>query len=220
MKKLLPLIVTALMLLLLVACDNTPSNVNNGENTSPNQQPTTYLLKTYSLTDEYGNAGTYTEINTKYSAGENIELEATVKSGYNFVGWFINGTCVSEDLKYTFTMKPNNIEMEARYNYFTVRTSSYSDDYEKAGTYTKLKSKKISVGEQVKVEATVNDGYNFEGWFINNVCVSEELTYSFVMKEKDVDLEARWSYYTITVSSSTDEQGTAGTYPKKNKEKK
>ena len=148
-----------------------------------------------------------------------MELEATVKPGYNFVGWFINGTCVSEDLKYTFAMKSSNIEIEARYNYFTVLTSSYSDDYEKAGTYTELKSKKISVGEQVTVEATVNAGYNFEGWFINNVCVSEELTYSFVMKGKDVDLEARWSYYTVSVNSYTDEQGTAGTFTRKTDEK-
>ena len=232
MKKLLPLIITALMLLLLVACDSAPNNVNNGENnttppnyadngddTSTDNQAKTYLLKTYSKTDEYGNAGTYTEINAQYSAGEDIALEATVKSGYNFVGWFINGTCVSEDLKYTFTMKSSNIEIEARYNYFTVLTSSYSDDYEKAGTYTELKSKKISVGEQVTVEATVNAGYNFEGWFINNVCVSEELTYSFVMKEKDVDLEARWRYYTVSVNSYTDEQGTAGTFTKKTDEK-
>lgn len=197
MKKLLLLIAAALILLLLVACNRTPSNSDNRENditpsnyadssdtTLPDNQPAKYLLKTYSSTDEYGNAGTYTEINAKYSVDENIELEATVKSGYNFVGWFINGTCVSEDLKYTFTMKADNIEIEARYDYFTVLTSSYSDDYEKAGTYTKLKSKKISVGEQVTVEATVNGGYNFEGWFINDVCVSEKLTYSFVMKEK------------------------------------
>lgn len=232
MKKLLLLIAAALILLLLVACNRTPSNSDNRENditpsnyadssdtTLPDNQPAKYLLKTYSSTDEYGNAGTYTEINAKYSVDENIELEATVKSGYNFVGWFINGTCVSEDLKYTFTMKADNIEIEARYDYFTVLTSSYSDDYEKAGTYTKLKSKKISVGEQVTVEATVNGGYNFEGWFINDVCVSEKLTYSFVMKEKNVDLEARWSCYTVSVNSYTDEQGTAGTFTKKNDEK-
>ena len=230
MKKLLPLLIIMLLLLLLNACDNTSSNdggnntlppnqTNNEENTPPDNQPTIYLLKTYSSTDEYGNAGTYTEINDQYSAGEQIELEATVKSGYNFVGWFINNTCISKDLKYSFTMKSNNIEIEARYNYFTVLTSSDTDNYEKAGTYTELKSKKISVGEQVSVEATVNAGYNFEGWFINDICVGEELTYSFVMKEKNVDVEARWSYYTVSVNSHSDEQGTAGTFTKKNDEK-
>ncbi|MBQ8372514.1 MAG: InlB B-repeat-containing protein [Clostridia bacterium] len=232
MKKLLPLIVIALMLLLLVACDRTQGNANNneidsvppnysnnGNDTPLDSQPTKYLLKTYSSTDEYGNAGTYTEINSQYLAGDAVELEATVKSGYNFVGWFINGTCVSEDLKYTYIMRSNSVNIEARYNYFTVLTFSNSNDYEKAGTYTELKSKKISLGEQITVEATVNDGYNFAGWFINNVCVSEELTYSFLMKEKNVDLEARWSYYTVSVNSYTDEGGAAGTFTKKTDEK-
>lgn len=232
MKKLLLLIAIVLLLILLVACDKTTSNPNNGENdtttpnyadngdiTPPDNQPTKYLLKTYSSTDEYGNAGTYTEINSQYIAGDVIELEATVKSGYNFVGWFVNDTCVSEDLKYTYTMRANNVNIEARYNYFTVTTSSYSNDYEKAGRYTGFKSKKISMGEQVTVEATVNAGYNFEGWFINDVCVSEELSYSFTMKDKDVDLEARWSYYTVSVNSYTDEQSVAGTFTKKTDEK-
>lgn len=225
MKKLLLLIITALMLLFFVACNTTPSNGNNegkdptppdssenGENTPPNAEPETYLLKTTSKTDEYGNAGTYTEINSKYSAGENIDLVATVNPGYNFVGWFINDVCVSEDLKYTFTMKSSKVEIEARYNYFTVRTFSNSNAYDMAGTYTVLNNKKASVGEEVKLEATVNAGYNFEGWFINNVCVSEDMTYSFVMKENNVILEARWSYYTVSVYSYTDDHGTAGSF--------
>ena len=210
MKKLLPLIVIVLTSLLLVACGETP----------PDPIPSTkYSLKTYSETDEYGAAGTYTEINSQYAPGNSVALEASVNPGYNFVGWFVNGACVSEDLEYTFTMGAGNTEIEARYNYFTVRTFSESDDSEKAGTYTTLKSKKISVGEEVKAEATVNAGYNFEGWFINDVCVSEELTYSFVMKEKNVDLEARWNYFTVSVDSYTDEEGTAGTFTKKDREK-
>ena len=232
MKKLLPLIAIVVLLILLVSCDKTSSNSNNGENdttppnyadnddiTPPDNHPTKYLLKTYSSTDEYGNAGTYTEINSQYIAGDAVELEATVKSGYNFVGWFVNDTCVSEDLKYTYTMRANSVNIEARYNYFTVLTSSYSNDYEKAGTYTELKSKKISVGEQVTVEATVNAGYNFEGWYINEVCLSEDLIYSFVMKSKNVELEAKFSFYTVTAYSDSNLEGTIGTYTQINEKK-
>lgn len=232
MKKLLPLIAIVLLLILLVACNKTSSNSNNGENdtTPPNytdndditpsdNHPTKYLLKTYSSTDEYGNAGTYTEINSQYIAGDVVELEATVKSGYNFVGWFVNDTCVSEDLRYTYTMRANSVNIEARYNYFTVLTSSYSNDYEKAGTYTELKSQKVSVGEQVTVEATVNTGYNFEGWYINDTCVSEDLIYSFVMKSKNVELEAKFSSYTVTAYSDSNLEGTIGTYTQINEKK-
>ena len=228
MKKFLLLIFTMISLFLLVACGVASNNADYSNNSivsdstfesSESSQSASYTLKTYSSTDEYGNAGTYTEVNSQYNAGDIVELAATVKSGYNFVGWFINDTCVSEDLNYIFTMKSSNITIEARYNYYTVSTSSYSDDYEKAGTYTELKNKKISVGEQVTVKATLHAGYNFEGWYINNVCVNGDLTYSFTMKDKNVDLEARWSYYTVTVKSYTDEQGTAGTFTKKSDEK-
>lgn len=232
MKKLLPLFITVLLLLSLVACNDTSSDADNGSNdtlppdysgsddtTPPDNQSAKYLLKTYSTTDEYGNAGAFTEINAKYSSGEAVELEATVKSGYNFVGWFINDTCISEDLKFTFMMKSSDIELEARYNYFTVNTVSYSDDYERAGTYTKLENKKISVGEQVTVEATVNDGYNFEGWFIDGVCISNDSTYSFIMKSNHIELTANFSFYTVTSYSDSDREGTLGTYTKTDEKK-
>lgn len=240
MKKTVSLILTVFMLVLLVACNHKSNDIINSDTSSiptdstnnitstnkednnvtfPDDSPAPYTLKTYSVTDEYGNAGTYTEINTQYHAGDIVKLEATVSPGYNFVGWFINDTCVSEELTYNFKMKASNIEIEARYAYYTISTFSYSNDYENAGIYTELKNKKISVGEQVTVEATVNTGYNFEGWFINDVCVSEELTYSFVMKEKDVDLEARWSYYTVTVECYTNNEGMAGTYTKMDNQK-
>ena len=198
--------------------DFTGDTGNNGNNTG-NDSTESYTLTTYSLTDEYGNAGTYTEINALYEKGSAVELEATVNPGYNFVGWFIGDTCVSEDLKYAFTVKQSNVQIEARYDYFTVFTTSYTDDYEKAGTYTELKNKKISVGETVTLEATVNSGYNFEGWFIDYICVSEDLSYSFVMKEKNMELEARWSYYTVSVDSYTDDGGAAGTFTAKSDEK-
>ena len=142
MKKFLLLIFTMISLFLLVACGVASNNADYSNNSivsdstfesSESSQSASYTLKTYSSTDEYGNAGTYTEVNSQSNAGDIAELAATVKSGYNFVGWFINDTCVSEDLNYIFTMKSSNITIEARYNYYTVSTSSYSDDYEKAG---------------------------------------------------------------------------------------
>lgn len=178
-----------------------------------------YLLEVYSSSDEYGTAGTYTAVKQKFAVGETVELVATVNRGYNFEGWFVGKTCVSEELNYTFTTRAQNTMIEARYSNYTVGTFSYTDEYEKAGTYTELNNKKISVGEKVTVEATVNAGYNFEGWFINDVCVSEELAYTFKMKESTVSLEARWSSYTVTTECWSDEQGLAGSYTKMNHEK-
>ena len=105
-------------------------------------------------------------------------MEATVNPGYNFVGWFINDICMSEKTAYTFTVNNEPVEIEARYDYYTVSTMSYSDEQGTAGSYTKMNDEKVSIGQIVTLVATVQDGFNFEGWYINDVCVSDNLEYT------------------------------------------
>lgn len=203
-----------------------PPPGSNAESDDTNNS-TSYILKTFSETDEYGNAGTYSKINNKYNVGDTVELEATVNSGYNFVGWYIGDVCISNDTKYTLTMKSSNVEIEARYNYYTIITSSDSDEYGMAGTYTELQNEKISVGDEVTLEATVNPGYNFEGWYIDNVCVCPELTYQFVMDGSNKTIIAKYSYYTLTTEGRMNKWNStlshlpniAGTYSEYYKEK-
>ncbi len=174
--------------------------------------------------DDYGMAGTYTKYtDKKVSVGDTVVLEATVNSGYNFEGWYAEGSnvCLSPDLRYEFVMKADHVGIYARYAYYTVNTFASGDEYGTAGTYTTYQDKKFSVGETVVLEATVNEGFNFEGWYAewSDTCLSKDLTYSFVMKAENVGIEARWSYYTVTVECYSDESGIAGTYSAKTEEK-
>ncbi|MBQ8567194.1 MAG: InlB B-repeat-containing protein [Clostridia bacterium] len=197
--------------------DNTNSTPTTNDNN--NDAENLYTLSTYSYTDEHGNAGAYSELNKSYSSGECVTLTATVNSGYNFEGWFINGTCISEDLNFVYKMKSSDVSLEARYSYYTVSTYSDTDDHSQAGIFTEFNSKKISIGETVTLTATVNDGYNFEGWYINDICVSNDPTYKFTMKNKNVILESRYSSYSITTYSDTNLEGTIGTYTQINEKK-
>lgn len=139
-----------------------------------------------------GTAGAFSEYNEKIVAiGEQITLEATANDGFNFEGWYIRDVLVSSDPTYTYTMKNQDVWIEARFNYYTVTTTGYN--YEgMAGSYTYYQEQKVSVGKEVSVTATVNDGYAFEGWFVNGICVSENLTHSFTMKAQNIYLEARY----------------------------
>ena len=174
-------------------------------------------ISTDSYTDEYGVAGTYTEYNDeKFVVGTEVSLEAMVNDGYNFEGWFVNGTCVSTDLVYEFEAK-NDLWVVAEYSYYTVSTWGDNDDYGVAGTYTKIEDEKVSAGEQVTLTATVNDGYNFEGWYVDgwsDVCVSADLTYTFTMGKEDKGIYAKYSYYVVCTDSWNDDYGVAGTYTK------
>ena len=179
-------------------------------------------ISTDSYTDEYGVAGTYTEYNDKkFVVGTEVSLEATVNDGYNFEGWFVDGTCMSTDLVYEFEAK-NDLWVVAEYSYYTVSTWGDGDDYETAGTYTKMEDQKVSAGEQVVLTATVNDGYNFEGWYIgawSDVCVSMDLTYTFTMEKENKEIYAKYSYYVVNTWGDGDDYGMAGTYTQMEDEK-
>ena len=183
-----------------------------------------FYVSTYSNTALSGTAGTYTTYNReKFDVGTKVVLEASANDGFNFEGWYTtqnwSSICLSTNPRYEFEMKAEDVNIEARFSYYTVTTSSSSDEQGTAGTYTKLNEQKTSIGKTVVLEATVNDGFNFEGWYMGDVCMSTDLRYEFEMEAENVYIEARYSYYTVTTFSWWDEYGTAGTYTKKEAEK-
>ena len=54
-------------------------------------------------------------------------------------------------------------------------------------------------GRQFTVSAMVYDGYIFGGWYKNNILVSENLDYTFVVRE-DIHLEARFQRKLVTIN--------------------
>ncbi len=203
--------------------DKEPTDGNGSSTQNPDgsgsSDSTLYYVTTYSDTSEYGTAGTYTEYNkTNFAVGSKVLLEATVNDGFNFEGWYLsegwNSVCLSTDLTYQYEVKASNANIEARYSYYTVNVNADGDNYGMAGTYTKYADKKISVGDTVVLVATVNSGYNFEGWYAewSDVCLSSDLRYEFEMKADNVNITARYSYYTVTADAWGDEHGTAGTF--------
>lgn len=139
-----------------------------------------------------GTAGTVTDYQDKIIAvGQSVTLQATVNDGFNFDGWYMQGVRVSTDLTYTYTMEKHDAWIEARFVYYTVTTGGYN--YEgMAGNFTQYQDHKVSVGKSVTVTATVNSGYAFLGWYINGVCVSQSMTYTFTMQNRNVLIEAMY----------------------------
>ena len=225
MKKIL--IGSAFLLFLLVvsvsflACDfnDINSNVNNGTN-SENGESSTYTVTTKSSTDDYGLAGVYTQYDENtFELDAKVELSASVNNGYNFEGWYINNTCLSKEPNYTYIMKKQTVEIEARYSSYTINTICDTNCEGIAGTYTLMNDKKVSVGETVLLSATVNDGYTFDGWYINGVCISENLNCSYVMRKENVNIEPVFSFYTLSTHGrvenswgNEDAYFSAGTY--------
>ena len=186
----------------------------------PDSVDGTAYISTVCDTDQYGLAGNYTMLyNKKVVVGESVSLTATVNNGYNFEGWYINDTCISTEKVYNYVSTSQSVEIEAKFSSYTVNTSTEGNVANVAGTYTNLYQKKIASGEPVNLTATVNEGYNFEGWYINNVCVSRALNYTYTMEKSNVDICAKYSRYSLSVlgtaynaQGDTDESFAAGTY--------
>ena len=179
-----------------------------------------YTITVQSYNDYEGLAGTYTMMYSEMkSVGTKIDLVATVNEGYNFDGWFLNDTCLSTELTYTHEMDYESVFIEPRYSAYTVTTRTEGNVANAAGSYTKLNNKKIAVGESVELVATVNEGYNFEGWYIDGVCVSRAKNYTYTMGRENVEIIAKYSGYTVytlgvavNASGDVSDNFAAGTY--------
>lgn len=151
------------------------------------------------------------EYEAKISVGEQVTISATTNEGYNFLGWYDKeDNLISNNAEYSFTMLKQNYSFVAKWNYFTVTTNK--QDYY-SGSINSYNQKKVSIGEEVSLKATTNDGYNFIGWFNeNNTLISPLETYVFTMTTENVNLTAKWDYFTVTTNRADYNSGMINYY--------
>jgi hypothetical protein len=150
-----------------------------------------------------------------YTEGQSCTVTATPNSGYTFANWKENGTVVSTNANYTFTVNGNR-SLVAN---FTVQPQSYtvsvSANPSNGGTVSGGGS--YNQGASCTVTATANSGYTFNNWTENGTVVSTNANYTFTVNSNHT-LVANFTQiptYTITVSADPSNGGTVsggGTY--------
>lgn len=114
----------------------------------------------------------------EYDSGQSCTVSATAASGYTFSKWTENGTQVSTNANYTFTVT-GNLTLEAVFtaeapNEYTITVSaepSNGGTVNGGGTYQQ--------GQSCTVTATANNGYTFSCWTENGIAISPNAIYSF-----------------------------------------
>ncbi len=156
-----------------------------------------------------GNNLEKTSFNLTY--GSSYELPVPTKEGSTFIGWYVdnialtdsNGKTLSEwriDVAETITAK----WQVKRYNVVLKTDANYDVDMSGAGTY--------EFNSTVTVTAVTQNGYTFIGWYnSDNELISEETKYIFNVK-KDIELNAKWTYYTLSTTKNINEAGTITSY--------
>ena len=151
------------------------------------------------------NFATNTEyLNKAITAGKTVKLTANPINGSTFKGWYINDQIVSSDKVYEFEMPRENLNIYARYSYYTLTTTKNLDE---AGTITNYNNQRVEVGTDITLKATPNDGYAFIGWYEGDNFVSDELEYVYRMLAFDITFEARFIELSTSLTKNIDEAG-------------
>ncbi len=152
----------------------------------------------------------------KTVVGEKTTITATTNSGYTWLGWYDGDTKVSNgtDTTYTFTMTEESKVYVAKWIAYTITTTTNDAN---GGTYTQYDNKKVTVGEEITLVATTNDGYTWLGWYDGEVKVSDgtSATYTFEMGNSSKTYTAKWAFYTISTSTNDENAGTYTQYSQK-----
>ena len=126
--------------------------------------------------------------------GSTVTVVATPDEGYLFDGWFIDGneTPVSTDAEYTFTVS-EDVALTAKFTKCPVVTISSGGNGSVSFADSSNGSIFVQPGAEVTVVATPDEGYLFDGWFINGneTPVSTAAEYTFTVSE-DVALVAKF----------------------------
>ena len=115
-----------------------------------------------------------------YQQGQSCTVHATANNGYTFVNWTENGTQVSTNANYTFTVNSNrnlvaNFQQQSPQTY----TISVSADPNNGGSVSG--GGIYQQGQNCTVTATASNGYTFTNWTENGNSVSTNANYVFTV---------------------------------------
>ena len=170
---------------------------------------------TISVSANPSNGGTVSGGGT-YNQGQSCTVSATANSGYTFFNWTENGTQVSSNANYTFTVTGNRnlvANFQAQPQQYTINVSanpSNGGNVTGGGSYNQ--------GQSCTVSATANSGYTFVNWTENGTQVSSNANYTFTVngnRNLVANFQAQPQQYTISVSANPSNGGNVtggGTY--------
>ena len=138
--------------------------------------------------------------------GKEVTICASTNNGYTWLGWYKGEEKVSDEQTYTFAMSDSDLAYTAKWSKTTISVSSSS-----AGSVSGLSST-YKVGDKVTVTAVTNNGYTWDGWYLNREKVSSDLQYEIQITEEPLNYVATWKYYTLTTSRNISAAGTVNSY--------
>lgn len=159
---------------------------------------------TISVSASPNNGGSVTGGGT-YNQGASCTVHATANSGYTFVNWTENGTQVSTNANYSFTVTGNRnlvAHFQQQQQQYTISVSANPNNggsVSGGGTFNQ--------GASCTIHATANSDYTFVNWTENGTQVSTNVNYSFTVTGNR-NLVANFVPNTHTIQATAGSNGT------------
>ena len=167
-----------------------------------------FQIQSYSITASADpSAGGNVSGGGTFNYGQSCTLTATANQGYNFINWTKNGTQVSTNPNYTFTVT----ESAAYVAHFQIQTYNVAVSADPTAGGNVSGGGTFNYGQSCTVHATVNEGYTFINWTENGAQVSANADYTFTVNSNRT-LVAHFSTqgYVITAMADPEEGGVVG----------
>ena len=151
---------------------------------------------TITVATDPSDGGTASGGNT-YSYGQTCTVKASSAEGYVFVNWTENGTQVSTNANYSFTVSSNrNLIANFQRSNYTIRLLAHpttGGSVSGAGTY--------NPNQTCTVQAIANNNYIFQNWTENGTIVSTNSNYTFtVTNNRNLIAHFKQNTHTITTT--------------------
>ena len=146
-----------------------------------------------------------------FDEGASCTVTATANDNYTFENWTENGTVVSTNANYTFTVNGNrNLVANFSFIPLPIYNVSVSANPIEGGTVTGGGT--YQEGESCTISATANSGYTFNNWTENGAVVSSNPSYTFNVNGNH-NLVANFTFiplpiYNVSVSANPNVGGT------------
>ena len=151
------------------------------------------------------NGGTVTG-GGSYNQGQSCTVSATANNGFTFTNWTENGSVVSTQANYTFTVTGNRnlvANFQGQQQSYTITVSANPTN---GGTVTG--GGVYQQGQQCTVSATPATGFTFLRWTENGTQVSTNANYTFtVTGNRNLVAQFQQQNYTISVSANPSNGG-------------
>lgn len=159
----------------------------------------------YKVTTSASPSSCYTSGGGSYSPGQQIWINSSsYSSGYRFLYWTKNGERYSEQQSFNYTVEEQDVAFVAYYEYNPESPAepdgvlSYRlyllTNLPGCCSFNRGSGDKVKVGETVGLNAYLNQGYKFLGWYMGDELLSESTWYSYQMPANDVTLTAMVEY--------------------------